>query len=74
MGNELHEAGHKDDAESTNEGHDPQAAPLCCATPGVNVSNFSLINHTNSNWLLIACTVTLGSSLSFITFLRLPPT
>lgn len=70
VGNELHEAGHTDDAECTNEGRDPKAALLSCSTPGVNGSNFSLINHTNSNWLLITCSVAWGSSLSFLTFLR----
>lgn len=74
MGNELHEAGHIDDAESTNEGRDPRAALLSCSTPEVNGSNFSLINHTKRNRPLIAYIVTFGSSLSSITFLTLPPT
>lgn len=53
-GNELREAGHIDRLNPANEGLDPQAAPLACSTLGVNGSNFSLINHTNSNWLLIS--------------------
>lgn len=53
-GNELHEAHHIDPLKANNEGSDPQAAPVVCSSTGVNGSNLTLINHTNSNWLLIA--------------------
>lgn len=53
-GNELHEAHHIDPLKANNEGSDPQAAPVVCSSTGVNGSNLTLINQTNSNWLLVA--------------------
>ena len=70
--NEFHEAVHIDPLNPTNEGGDPPAASLVSSTPGVNRSNFTLINHINSNWLLITCSVASGSSTSFFTFSRSP--
>lgn len=72
QGNELHEAVRIDILNCTNEDRDPQAAPPACSSPGVNGSNFPLINHISSNWLLIASSVVLGSSPSLFMFLRLP--
>lgn len=57
-----------DPLSRTNDDRDPQAAPRACSSPGVNGSNRSLINHINSNWLLIACSVVLGSFASFSHF------
>lgn len=51
----------------------PKAAPLAWSYLWVNGSNFSLINHISRNWILIGCSLVLGTSLSFLTFLRLPP-
>lgn len=57
-----------DPLSRTNDDRDPQAAPRACSSPGVNGSNRSLINHINSNWLLIACSVVLGRFASFSHF------